>query len=70
MGKAAFTQADVQRLLRAAKREGYPHPTVDKLPGGGLRLLTEPPASPAPSAPGDGELDAELAEWDRKNGYG
>lgn len=40
--RAPFTQADVQRMIRAAKAEGYGAPAVDALPDGGLRLLTEP----------------------------
>lgn len=70
MGKVAFRQCDLRRAIRAAKAEGYSHPAVDILPDGRLRLLTEAPASPAPSASGEEDLDAELAAWDRTNGYG
>jgi hypothetical protein len=41
VGRVAFKQCDVERLLRAAKRVGYRSPTVDKLPDGTLRLLTD-----------------------------
>lgn len=41
MARVAFKQCDVERLLRAAKAVGYRNPTVDKLPDGTLRLLTD-----------------------------
>jgi len=48
--RASFTQADIQRMLRAAKAEGFEHPTVDASVDGHLRLLTAP-VGPAPVKP-------------------
>ncbi len=70
MGRVAFKQADVERLLRAAKRVGYLAPVVEKRPDGRLFLLTEAPAASAPGADGDEDLDAELEAWRRKHGDG
>jgi len=41
--KKGFTQAQVRRLIKAAKAEGHLHPTVEARPDGGLRLLTNTP---------------------------
>lgn len=69
MARAQFTQAEVRRLIRAAKAEGYLQPAVDTLPGGGLRLLTDaPPRRPA-SDPGV-DLDAELEAFLKAHGDG
>lgn len=51
---ARFSVAEVRRLLRAAKAEGYPNPAVDFTPNGGLRLLTSNDSPPA-----DGAQDLE-----------
>lgn len=47
MARVAFRQRDVEALLRAAKAVGHEAPTVDILPDGRLRLLTNPPAEEA-----------------------
>lgn len=70
VSRVAFKQAEVQRLIRAAKAEGYPNAAVDKLPNGTLRLLTVPPAQSATAAPGEDDLDAELEAWRRDHGGG
>ena len=57
MPRAAFKQCEVQRLLRAAKAEGFAAPAVQKRPDGSLVLLT----SPAPAPADDG---AAANEWD------
>lgn len=57
---ARFTQADIERALKAAKAVGYKHPTVDILPDGRLRLLTEPQANDEPLSP--------LKAWRQGNG--
>lgn len=63
MPKVAFTQRDVQALIRAAKAEGCEHPSVDILPGGGLRLLTAPDMTPkAPLS--------DLERWEQAHGHG
>lgn len=51
MPKVAFTQRDVQALIRAAKAEGCEHPSVDILPGGGLRNPLRPLGGPKWSWP-------------------
>ena len=48
----AFRQRDVERALRAAKREGYAHPTVEICTDGTLRLLTAE-TGPTPVLPLD-----------------
>lgn len=57
MPRAAFKQCEVQRLLRAARAEGYSSPAVRKEADGSLLLLTEG---------GRAGLDAAEAanEWD------
>lgn len=60
MSRVAFKQCDVERLLRAAKAVGYPHPTVEKRPDGSLRLLTD--GQPPELTP--------LERWEAKNGGG
>lgn len=61
MTRARFTQAEVERLLRAARRQGHTDPAVMKRADGSLLLLTKAP-TPAPSDPA-GDLDAEIAAW-------
>lgn len=58
--RVTFSQADIERALRAAKAVGYAHPTVDILPDGRLRLLTAPVAQEQP-------LSA-LEAWEREHG--
>jgi hypothetical protein len=58
--RATFSQADLERALRAAKAVGYAHPTVDIRPDGTLRLLTSPEA--------DLEASDPLAAWEREHG--
>lgn len=58
--RAVFKQADVERALRAAKAVGYKHATVDILPDGTLRLLTQPIAVEKPLSP--------LQAWRQGNG--
>lgn len=58
MPRAAFKQSEVQRLIRAAKAEGYAAPAVRKTAGGDLILLTEGGALPADEAAGGAN------EWD------
>ena len=49
MSRVAFKQCDVERAIRAAKAEGYQHPTVRFPPEAGFVLLTLP-TSPSPAA--------------------
>lgn len=58
--RAAFSQADLERTLRAAKAVGYAHPTVDILPDGRMRLLTQPQTEEKALSP--------LEAWERENG--
>ena len=58
--RASFRQADLERALKAAKAVGYANPTVDILPDGRLRLLTEPQADAKPLSP--------LEAWEREHG--
>ena len=69
MTKVTFKQCEVERLLRAARRQGYGDPAVEKRPDGSLVLLTRPPLSPVNSG-ADDDLDAELEEFRRRNGDG
>ena len=62
MPRAAFKQCEVQRLLRAAKAEGYPHPGVEVRPDGALVLLTDAPSAGADEAAGANEWDEVLPE--------
>ncbi|MFG1179952.1 hypothetical protein [Xanthobacter versatilis] len=51
---ALVCQADVTRLLKAARAAGYPNPRVEIEPGGTLVLVAENPAPPpAPVVPDD-----------------
>lgn len=58
MPRATFKQCEVQRLLRAAKAEGFAAPAVRAQPDGSLLLLTEGPSVAADAAAG------EANEWD------
>lgn len=58
MPRAAFKQCEVQRLLRAAKAEGYANPGVEVRSGGALVLLTDAPSARADAAGEGGN------EWD------
>ena len=57
MPRAAFKQCEIQRLLRAAKAEGYASPAVEKRADGTLVLLTEGGRPGADDA-------ADVNEWD------
>lgn len=61
---ARFRQADLNRAVKVAIAHGL----VVEVRGDVLRLvpLTQATEAPSPIDP----LDAELAEWDAKNGYG
>jgi len=61
MGKPSFRQCEVERLLRAAKAVGYPHPSVEKRPDGTLKLLTDPGADAA-DEPAANEWDVVLPQ--------
>lgn len=64
MAKVAFKQCDIERAFKAAQAVGYTHPTVDILPDGRIRVLTDPSAVPkAPAAP-----ESALEAWERANG--
>lgn len=60
MKPARFTQADVERAIRAAKAVGIEHPTVEMLPDGRIRLLTAPHGPKKALSP--------FEEWERENG--
>lgn len=51
---ASVTQADVARVLRAAKQAGAG--AVDVLPDGTIRVLIAPPAPPPPPVEPPGEI--------------
>lgn len=70
VARVAFKQCDVERLLRAAKAVGYSNPTVEKMPDGRLRLLTDEPMAVAPANDVEDDLDDELEAWRRGNGDG
>ncbi len=62
MPRVAFKQCDLERVLRAAQAVGYSHPSVDILPGGTIRLLTQAAAvTPVGRSPWD---DFEHADDD------
>lgn len=56
--------------LRAFKSVGESVRSVKIAPDGEVTFLTGPHEITAPSSPVAGDLDAELAAWDRKHGYG
>ena len=71
MPRVAFRQAEVERLLRAARRQGFENPAVEKRPDGALVLLTHAPTPRAHEPAGGGaDLDAELEEWRARHGHG
>lgn len=61
MPKTAFREADVVRVLKAARKAGHQNPSVDILPNGTIRLLTESEARSALTP---------LEEWEHKHGHG
>jgi hypothetical protein len=66
-GPARFTQADVVRALRAARKAGGGDVIV--LPDGSIRIANEP-ATVAQRVPmtDDERLDLELAEFEAEHG--
>ena len=62
--RAAFRQSDLDRATKAAAKVGY-EVAVDT-DTGIIRILPTGAKPAPPSAP----LDAELAEWASKHGYG
>jgi hypothetical protein len=66
-GPARFTQADVIRAIRAARKAGGGDVIV--LPDGSIRITKEPaPVAPRASMTEDERLDLELAEFEAKHG--
>lgn len=63
--KATIKTGDLNRLLRAAKAHGY----MVILPDG-TRLLPADLTTPSDAEPTSDPLDAELAQWVAKHGYG
>jgi hypothetical protein len=71
MNKPAVSVAKMQRMRRAIERDGLPFRGYVTRPDGSVEALvgeplTTPHEAPSPIDP----LDAELAEWDAKHGYG
>jgi hypothetical protein len=60
MPRASFKQCEVQRLIRAAKAEGFASPAVEKRPDGSLLLLTEGGRVEADAPAGANEWDEVL----------
>lgn len=58
--RANFSQADVERAIRAAKAVGCAHPTVDIWPDGRIRVLTAPQVEEKALSP--------LEAWEREHG--
>lgn len=71
--RATVSQAQMRRMRREIERAGLPFQGFRHFPDGSvLALVGEPDAlTPAavPQQPSD-PLDAELAAWDAKHGYG
>jgi hypothetical protein len=66
-GPARFTQADVVRAIRAARKAGGGDVIV--LPDGSIRIGSEPAAvAPRAAMTEDEILDRELAEFEAKHG--
>jgi hypothetical protein len=57
---ASFTQAEVERVVRALKAVGESIRGVDRLPEGGFRVLT---GAPAPAEPA-----SDLERWRKSRG--
>lgn len=71
MKGAAVSLAKMRRMRLAIERDGLPFRGYRTLPDGSVEALvgqplTTPADAPSPTNP----LDAELAEWDAKHGYG
>ena len=60
MARATFKQCEIQRLLRAAKAEGFLHPAVESRADGSLRLLTDAGHVAVDAAGGSNEWDEVL----------
>lgn len=60
--RVTFTQAEINRAMKAAAPVGY----EVRIEGDVMRLL---PTTPDTAKAGD-PLEAELAEWASKHGYG
>lgn len=67
--RAAVTQAKMDRMRRAIVRAGLPFRGFRTLPDGAVEALVGEPTPPTITIEGD-PLDAELATWDAKHGYG
>jgi hypothetical protein len=66
-GPARFTQADVVRAIRAARKAGGGDVIV--LPDGSIRIGSEPtPVAPRARLSEDERLDLELAEFEAEHG--
>jgi hypothetical protein len=68
--RATMRTGDLNRLLKAAKAHGF---MVERHPDGVMRLIPagdRPLTDPANTPPSSDPLDAELAEWMQKHGYG
>lgn len=65
-GPARFTQADVVRAIRAARKAGGGDVIV--LPDGSIRIGSEPAVAPRAAMTEDEILDRELAEFEAKHG--
>jgi hypothetical protein len=66
-GPARFTQADVTRAIRAARKAGGGDVVV--LPDGSIRIASEPATvAPRISMTEDERLDLELAEFEAEHG--
>jgi hypothetical protein len=59
MPRTAFKQADVERMIRAARAVGIQHPSVEIRPDGAMRLLTDEKPKGALTP---------LQEWERQRG--
>lgn len=72
MNKPAVSQAKMRRMRREIERAGLPFRGFRTHPDGSVEALVgAPDLTPAnQSAPSSDPLDAELAEWASKHGYG
>jgi hypothetical protein len=66
-GPARFTQADIVRAIRGARKAGGGDVVV--LPDGSIRIASEPaPIAPRAAMTEDELLDRELAEFEAEHG--
>lgn len=73
MNRPAVSQAKMRRMRRAIEADGLPFAGYRMLPDGSVLALVGEPAALTPAAAQASTLDpldAELAEWDAKHGYG